>query len=75
MWPIGRQAKTQKFSDLGRRREQGDRCPTRGRVSHLFPLPSTSACFSDSTIMAEPTKAETESVFKILKAQKANKVC
>jgi hypothetical protein len=43
-------------------------------VFHLFPLPSTSAGFSESTIMAEPTKAETESVFKILKAQKANKV-
>lgn len=25
--------------------------------------------------MADPTKAETEQVFKILKAQKANKVC
>lgn len=26
-------------------------------------------------IMADPTKAETEQVFKVLKAQKANKVC
>lgn len=54
----------------------------RGRVSrsihHVFHVHDTKRVdhrHSDpSAVMADPTKAETEQVFKILKAQKGNKV-
>ena len=40
----------------------------------LAPLPFLHT-LSPQSIMSDPTKAETEQVFRVLKAQKANKVC
>ena len=40
-------------------------------LSHLYLF----SLHSPQSIMSDPTKAETEQVFKVLKAQKANKVC
>ncbi|KAI0775595.1 hypothetical protein BD413DRAFT_529726 [Trametes elegans] len=51
-----------------------------GRTSELFPvhhlaLRHRSLLSSNFATMAEPTKTETEQVFKALKAQKGNKMC
>ena len=41
----------------------------------LLPSPVFFAAVHHSIIMADPTKAETDQVFKVLKSQKGNKVC